>query len=399
MATIRKLEHKDGTEFFEIKVSRGRKKAPLTMRWEPPQGWSRRAIERELNRVAADFERRVGNGEILSRAEQKELDRLAELERQKIYTVERFGREIFMPTKAPQMSINSINSFEGTLKTWVYPFIGNLPIDEVRPADIQSIFTAMTEKGRSHSSLQKVKVVIALLFKMAYLQDLIERDPMDKVLLPKMKQEEKMKHQEIQSYTKEEVQYILKCLENEPLKWQIFVKLAINTGARRGEIVALKWSDIDLETGTINISSSATYNPGVEQTIIGTTKNGKSRLAYIDGNLIQALKNYRFKQATESCISPYLFTKEGTAEPMHAQTPTWFFKRFGEKYGIPNFHPHILRHSFASLAITGGADIASVSELLGHSDKAVTLRMYSHADEESKQRAASLVRNLLAGNQ
>ena len=84
---------------------------------------------------------------------------------------------------------------------------------------------------------------------------------------------------------------------------------------------------------------------------------------------------------------------------MHAQTPTWFFKRFGEKYGIPNFHPHILRHSFASLAITGGADIASVSELLGHSDKAVTLRMYSHADEESKQRAASLVRNLLAGNQ
>ena len=112
MATIRKLEHKDGTEFFEIKVSRGRKKAPLTMRWEPPQGWSRRAIERELNRVAADFERRVNSGEVISRAEQKELDRLAELERQKIYTVERFGREIFMPTKAPQMSINSINSFE-----------------------------------------------------------------------------------------------------------------------------------------------------------------------------------------------------------------------------------------------------------------------------------------------
>ena len=77
MSTIRKIELKDGRETYEIKASRGRKKAPLTMRWEPPQGWSRRAIERELNRVAADFERRVNSGEVISRAEQKEIDRLA----------------------------------------------------------------------------------------------------------------------------------------------------------------------------------------------------------------------------------------------------------------------------------------------------------------------------------
>ncbi|MBP5461774.1 MAG: tyrosine-type recombinase/integrase, partial [Lachnospiraceae bacterium] len=58
-------------------------------------------------------------------------------------------------------------------------------------------------------------------------------------------------------------------------------------------------------------------------------------------------------------------------------------------------HPHKLRHSFASIAITGGADIASVSEILGHSDKAVTLRVYSHANEESKKRASEIFRSAL----
>lgn len=70
-------------------------------------------------------------------------------------------------------------------------------------------------------------------------------------------------------------------------------------------------------------------------------------------------------------------------------------KKFEEKYGIKDLHPHKLRHSFASIAITSGADVASVSEILGHSDKAVTLRMYTHADEESKKRASNIYRSAL----
>ncbi len=70
-------------------------------------------------------------------------------------------------------------------------------------------------------------------------------------------------------------------------------------------------------------------------------------------------------------------------------------KRFAQRYGIEGLHPHKLRHSFASVAITNGADVASVSEKLGHSDKAVTLRMYTHADEESIKRAGDIFRNAL----
>ena len=78
---------------------------------------------------------------------------------------------------------------------------------------------------------------------------------------------------------------------------------------------------------------------------------------------------------------------------MHPQSPTRYLSNFSRRYGIPDLHPHKLRHTFASLAITNGADVASVSEALGHSDKAVTLRMYTHADEQSIARAGQIVRD------
>lgn len=80
---------------------------------------------------------------------------------------------------------------------------------------------------------------------------------------------------------------------------------------------------------------------------------------------------------------------------MHPQSPTRYLKKFSERCGIPGLHPHALRHIFASIAITNGADVASVSEKLGHSDKAVTLRMYTHADQESMKRASQIFREAL----
>lgn len=91
-------------------------------------------------------------------------------------------------------------------------------------------------------------------------------------------------------------------------------------------------------------------------------------------------------------MSAFVFTKEGSPEPMHPQSPTRYLKKLSDHCGLPDLHPHKLRHTFASVAITNGADVASVSEALGHSDKAVTLRMYTHANAESVSRAAQIMR-------
>ena len=71
-------------------------------------------------------------------------------------------------------------------------------------------------------------------------------------------------------------------------------------------------------------------------------------------------------------------------------TPERYLRNFSKRYGIEHLHPHKLRHTFASVAITNGADIASISEILGHCDKSVTLRMYTHADKESMKRAGNV---------
>ena len=77
------------------------------------------------------------------------------------------------------------------------------------------------------------------------------------------------------------------------------------------------------------------------------------------------------------------------------QSPARYLQNFAKKYGVQDLHPHKLRHSFASIAITNGADIASVSEKLGHTDKAVTLRMYAHADQESIKRASQIFQDAI----
>ena len=75
---------------------------------------------------------------------------------------------------------------------------------------------------------------------------------------------------------------------------------------------------------------------------------------------------------------------------MHPQSPERYLRNFSKRYGIEHLHPHKLRHTFASVAITNGADIASISEILGHCDKSVTWRMYTHADKESMKRAGNV---------
>ena len=104
MASTRKLTTKDGRVFYEITVSRGRNKARLTKRWYPPDGWGKRAIERELAAVAAEFERQSDTGEVVSRAEQKEREAEEAREAAKILTLRQYGERVFMPSKSVTMS-------------------------------------------------------------------------------------------------------------------------------------------------------------------------------------------------------------------------------------------------------------------------------------------------------
>ena len=392
MASTRKLNTKDGTIFYEIIVSRGRGRSQLSTRWYPPSGWSQKSIERELAKVAAEFERKAKAGEILSREEEREQERQNALEAAQIKTLKQYGEAVFMPSLAVRCAENTRSSYQSNLNNWIYPALGDFKIPDITAAQISALLLSMQSQGRSHGTVVKIYTVLQAIFKMAYMADVIDRNPMDKVQRPKPRKDE-IKATETEAYTVEELRSIMVCLNNEPLKWRTMVHVLIDTGIRRGECCGLQWKDVDFKAGTITIRGNLCYTPD-KGIYLDTPKNGRYRTIDVDPDVMALLQQLRLTQA-RSVMSPYVFTQEGSADPMHPQTPTRYLKNFEKKYGISHLHPHKLRHSFASIAITNGADIASVSEKLGHTDKAVTLRMYTHADQESMKRAGQIFRNAI----
>ena len=392
MPSIREKQTKDGRTFYEIQVSRGRSRSRLTSRWYPPEGWSQKAIDRELAKVAAEFERRCDNGEAISRAEQKEKDLLQKQEAAKIQTLRQYGERGFMPAKTVTISENSRSSFQGNLDRWIYPALGEMKMPDITAANISALLLDMQAQGKAHATCIKVYTVLKSLFKMAYLSDIIQKNPMDKVERPKQRKDE-VRGIEAEAYTIEEVKHILSCLEKEPLKWQALIRLLVDTGIRRGECCGLQWKDVDFKGNTITVAGNLCYTPQ-KGVYLDIPKNGKTRIIDVDADVIALLQQLRQQQASHA-LSAFIFTQDNSPEPMHPQSPTRYLKKFAARYGIDDLHPHKLRHSFASIAITNGADIASVSEKLGHSDKAVTLRMYTHADAESMKRASQIFRDAL----
>lgn len=390
MPSVRRYETKDGRPYYLIRVRRGRDKSALSRRWYVPDGWSQRAIDRELAKVSAEFERQVQAGEVISRNEKRLQAAQEAAEAAKIVTLRQYGEKVFMPAKTLTATENTRANFQGNLDKWIYPSLGDMKLPEITSAQITAVLLDMQGKGKANATVVKVYTILNSLFKMAYLSDVIGRNPMDKVERPKPRKDE-MKPQEAQAYTAQEVRDILAALEGEPLKWQALIRMLIDTGARRGEALAVQWEDVNFREKTVLIRRNLCYTPD-KGIYLDTPKNGRSRVVDLGDDTLELLRQIRKQQGPGG---KYVFTQDNSIEPMHPTSPTHYFRQFAKKNGIKDFHPHKLRHTFASVAITAGADVASVSEALGHSDTAVTLRMYTHANEESRRRASKIFRNAI----
>lgn len=393
MASSRLKTRKDGTQFYEIRVRISREKPELTMRWNVPDGWSQKAIERELGKVKADFERECRDGKILSREEQREREALEDAERAKLKTVQQYAEGVFLASKEATMSENGKASYRLYLEKHIIPQLGSVLLAEVTPAMLTKRILDYQKEGHAYASAVKLYNVMNGIFEMAFLDDSIQANPMLKVRHPLQGKNERCKDDSEKSLTVGQLHSLLAYMEDEPLKWKAFVMLAIDTALRRGELCGLYWSDIDKASGTVTIRRNLQYAPGkgIYET---STKNGKARKVDIGNDTLHLLERLKKEQA-KTCLSKYVFTQNGSPEPMNPQTPTRYFSKLGKRCGISNLHPHLMRHTSASVAITHGADIVSVSQRLGHSDTAVTLRMYAHANEESIRKAGQIVRDVL----
>ncbi len=384
MASYRLKSTKDGKQFYEIRVRLQRDKPELTSRWYIPDGWSKKAIDREIVKVAAEFERKCESGEIISRAEQKKIAEADAKAATQIKTFRQYGEQVFMPAKRITNTENTRRYYQWCLDYHLYAEFGELKMPEITAAQISAFFLRLQESSLSHKSINGIYVCMNQLMKMAYCDDTIPVNPMGKVQRPRQRKDEK-KSDVPEAFTAQEVSFIRSRLENEPLKWRAMVNLLLETGMRRGEVCGLRWECIDWKTNTARVELNVCYTKDMG-VYLAKPKTGQVRQVYFSPITASLLRQLREEQAS-SCISPYVFTQEGLADPMHPDSPDRFLQKFGKKNGIA-IHPHKLRHTAATLMVTANQDIASVSRILGHAQISTTLNMYVHPDEDSKRKAA-----------
>ena len=198
---------------------------------------------------------------------------------------------------------------------------------------------------------------------------------------------------EVEVYNEAEVKQILSALMEEPIYIRAIIEVAFFTGCRRGEIVGLKWDDIDLVNHRLYVRRSI-YKPHGEKAFEKPPKTRNSlRNMTIPQRLVDTLTEYKeYQQQYAELIGDkwnnlnYVFT-EVDGHVMNPQTPTKQFDHFLKRHNIRHLKFHGLRHTSATMLLANGCDIKTVSMRLGHSDLDTT-NIYVHSIAESDKGAA-----------
>lgn len=180
--------------------------------------------------------------------------------------------------------------------------------------------------------------------------------------------------------------------------WELFV----GTGMRRGEVLGLKWQDVDLDAGRLTVARQRTIAAGSVMETTPKTAAGRRTLD-LTGRATGALKAHRTGQVAERLAAGpvwrdtgYVFTWQD-GRPLSPQSPTKWIGQHAGAAGVPSIRLHDLRHTFATIALRRGVQATVVSRYLGHSDIATTLRTYAHVIPSDGRLAADAVADALGG--
>ncbi len=268
-------------------------------------------------------------------------------------------------------------------------------IADILNCNIDELFTYQTEKTTLMSStIRTYHIAISSILSTAVQWQVIVSNPCERLKPPKIDTKEKKYLDEKQAL------YMLDCLANEPLQYQALFTLLIYTGMRRGEVLGLKWSDIDFNNKVITIQREVLYtaNKGLfEDTPKTATSNRIIKVADEPLKLLKkhkAEQNIRRLQCGDQWHNNNYVFPNWNGKPMYPAALTSWFKHFLQQYDLPSITLHSLRHTNASLLIANGINITTVSKRLGHTNTSVTASIYAHAIKTADEIAADTLQNI-----
>ena len=391
MANLQERRDKDGKLIsYSIRVHRGRgldgkQLKPWTTTFEVSPTWSEKTARKKAEAFAATFEKECREGTTTD-------------SRQKFAS---FCDYVISLKEQRGVKHSTIVRYR-ELTRRIYPQIGHIKLRELRADHLNDLYTLLGQEGLNKRTGGKLSAktilehhrLISTVLEQAVKEGLVPFNVASRATLPKAE------HKEGNYFQPEQVAAIRDALELEPIKWKTLVHLLLITGARRGEILGLKWDNVDFAGNRIYICNSVLYSAdvGIYETTPKTERS--KRYITLPVESMQLLREYRVWQIERRLQlggyyqdRGFLFTQEDGG-PMHPDSVTDWLNKFSIRHGLPHINAHAFRHTMASMLYFNGVDSVSISKRLGHAQVSTTANIYAHVMEQADQRNADILSDI-----
>ena len=309
-------------------------------------------------------------------------------------TVEQWCHEWLWSYKRNSVKQKTFDQYETILRTHIIPDLGDIRLADLKTMHIQRIINKMHDSGLSHRTIEVTKIVMHAALKQAQRNKLVSENVCENVVLPR----KQPKH--IRVLNEEEQTKLIAALKDNYIGRGLL--FALYTGMRRGEVLALKWSDYDKNEKTISITKALsrvrTYNKDGNKTMLTVTtpKTDTSiRTVPLIDKAVELLAEHKRKQERYMELVGDYYTDNDlifSSSRGDYLDPGNFNRKLNKtvkKIGIPRISPHVLRHSFATRGLEAEVSLKAMQELLGHSSITVTGDIYTHILKEQKRKEIS----------
>ena len=312
------------------------------------------------------------------------------------YTVGQWMEEWFEHYAKVKVRPSSHQTYRGYIDNHIKPSIGKIQLEKLTSLELQKFYKKLLTNGRvdrlesrhqakglSPKTVRNIHQIISSAMSLAKEQKLIVANPAEGCALPRLE------HREMQTLPVEQLQSFLREAKESGVFEFYYLELA--TGLRRGELLGLKWEDVDLERGDLRVRRQiARINGEVVEAPL------KTKNAYRTLPLAEDTVSILLEQKKKVDGSPWVFPSP-TGGPISPDSVLHMLHRVLKRAGLPRVRFHDLRHTFATLALQSGVDVKTVSGMLGHFSAGFTLDTYAHVTTASQRQAAKTMGSVLSG--
>jgi integrase len=284
----------------------------------------------------------------------------------KVPTCAEFAKEFLRTYAKANNKPSEYESKVATFKNHLNPAFGKMTIDRIGAKEIEQFKARKLEEGYSPKSVNNWLTALRRMLSLAHEWELISGVPHVKWL--------KFPEPEIDFLNFEEADRLVRGAEPG---WSAMILTGLLTGLRHGELIGLRWEDVDLVAGRLMVRQS------IVRKVVGTPKNGRKREVPMSPELCDALKRHRHLRGE------YVFCQDN-GEALYQDITKWPLWRACRRAGLRRIGWHCLRHTFASHLVMRGVPLKAVQEMMGHATIEMTMR-YSHLSPDVKRDAVKLL--------